>query len=50
MLLVSKVNERLKIIKKIIPYLISSQLNQVCDMKIDTFWRITHKYINIADL
>ncbi len=30
------------IIKKIITYLISSPLNQVCDMKIDTFWRITH--------
>ncbi len=45
---VSNMNERLKknaiiehIIKKIISYSISSQLNQVCDMKIDTFWRIT---------
>ncbi len=28
------------ILKKIISYLISSQLNQICDMKIDTFWRI----------
>ncbi len=31
------------VIKKIISYLISSQLNQVCDMKIDTFWRITSR-------
>ncbi len=34
------------IIKKIISYLIISQLSQVCDMKTDTFWRITHlKYV-----
>ncbi len=43
MLQVSNMNERLKesafepIIKKIILYLISSQLNQVCNMKIDIF-------------
>ncbi len=47
MLQVSNMNERLKenafehIIKKLISYLISSQLKQVCDMKTDTFWRIT---------
>ncbi len=28
--------------KKIISYLISSQLDQICGMKIDTFWRIIH--------
>ncbi len=43
MLQVSNMNEWLKqgafwrIIKKIISYLISSQLDQVCDMKIDDF-------------
>ncbi len=47
MLPVSNMNERLKkrafqhIIKIIISYLISSQLNRICDMKINTFWRIT---------
>ncbi len=34
------------IIKKIILYLISSQLIQVCDTKTDTFWRTTPKGIS----
>ncbi len=51
MLQVSYMNGRLMdsafqhIIKKVISYLISSQLDQACDMKTDAFRRIIHKLL-----
>ncbi len=44
MLQVSNMNERIKehIIEKIISYCVSSQLDQICDMKIDAFRRNAH--------